>query len=72
MAWKDPLYRHARRTRQAITTLTPVAEQATLRLEPLPPDYAPGDDLEPLSPAGAINGTSRGVRYPWDEDVEPG
>jgi hypothetical protein len=72
MAWKDPLYRHARHTRQAIATLTPVAEHATLRLEPLPPGFGPGDDLEPLAPAGAINGGSRDVRYPWDEDVEPG
>ena len=72
MAWKDSLYRHARRARQAIATLTPIAEQATLRLEPLPPGFAPADDLEPLAPAGAINGGSRDVRYPWDEDVEPG
>jgi type IV secretion system protein VirD4 len=72
MCWKDPLYRHARRTRQAIVTLNSVAEQATLRLEPLPPGYTSSDDLEPLAPAGVINGTSRDVRYPWDEDVEPG
>jgi type IV secretion system protein VirD4 len=71
MAWKDPLYRTARHTRQAIATLAPVAGHATVPLVPLPPGLAPVDDLEPAFPAGAINGTGRDVRYPWDDDADP-
>jgi type IV secretion system protein VirD4 len=72
MAWKDPLYRHACRTHQAIATLTPATGHAAPPLEPLPPGSGRGDHTEPLAPAGAINGGGHDARYPWDDDVEPG
>ncbi len=71
MCWNDPLYRTARRARQAIATLTPVHEAAAWRAAAALPGFRPDGDLEPLPPAGVVNGTSRDVRYPWDDDPEP-
>jgi type IV secretory pathway TraG/TraD family ATPase VirD4 len=68
MAWKDPSYRHARRTQTAIATLTPATEHQPARLEPLPPGFAPGNP-DPAVPAGIINGHD--TRYPWDDDADP-
>jgi type IV secretory pathway TraG/TraD family ATPase VirD4 len=72
MAWKDPLYRHARRARQATAPITPAPEYATTPLAPLPPEVTWPDDLEPAGAPGFSNGANRDVRYPWDDDVEPG
>src|ERR1022692_2748235 len=72
MCWKDPYYRSARRGGHAIATLTPVADHAGLRTAALPPDYAPDFELEPVFPAGVINGSRHGARYPWDWDDDPG
>ena len=64
-------YRTARRARQAIAALTPVHEAAAWRTTAALPDFRPDGDLELLPPAGVVNGTSRDVRYPWDDDPEP-
>jgi type IV secretion system protein VirD4 len=71
MCWNDPLYRTARRARQAIATLTPVREAAAWRAAAALPGFRPDGDLEHLPPAGVVNGTHRDVRYPWDDDPEP-
>jgi type IV secretion system protein VirD4 len=71
MCWNDPLYRTARRARQAIATLTPVHEAAAWRAAAALPGFRPDGDLEHLPPAGVVNGPSRDVRYPWDDDPEP-
>jgi type IV secretion system protein VirD4 len=67
MCWKDPLYRAARRHRQAIATLTPVRDQATApswRAWPELDSPAGGDLDEAFTPTGAGNGH----HYPWDEE----
>ena len=72
MCWKDPYYRSARRAGHAIATLAPVADHAGMRTAALPPDYAPDYELQPVIPAGIINGSRHGARYPWDWDDDPG
>jgi hypothetical protein len=72
MCWKDPLYRGARRAGQAIAALSPVTDHAAVNTAALPPGYTPDFGPGPAGPAGGINGTGRGARYPWDWDEDPG
>ena len=71
MCWKDHLYRSARSAGQSIATLVPVRDVAVAGADAPPPGFMLGDPLEPVIPAGVLNGTGGDVRYPWDEDVEP-
>jgi type IV secretory pathway TraG/TraD family ATPase VirD4 len=71
VCWKDRLYRSARSAGQSIATLVPVRDGAVAGGDHPPPGFAPGEALEPVTPVGALNGTGRDIRYPWDEDVEP-
>ena len=72
MAWKDHAYRNARRAGQAIATLIAVPEPAAIRSPLVPSGILRDDELELLASADAIDNASRNVRYPWDDDVEPG
>jgi hypothetical protein len=68
MCWKDPLYRAARRNRQAIAQLRPVTERTTVRSRfawPMPDPQTGGDLDEAFTPAG----TDNGHHYPWDEET---
>ncbi len=78
MAWHDPIYRHARRTCQAIATLAPAtAPEPEPRLPgPRPPGLTPGDLGVGFTPFPS-SGTPQCDRYPWDDagdpwDEEPG
>jgi type IV secretion system protein VirD4 len=66
MCWKDPLYRAARRNRQAIAQLTPATERAapSRRAWPELNPKSDGDLDEALTPTG----TGNGHYYPWDEE----
>jgi type IV secretion system protein VirD4 len=73
MGWKDPAYRHARRTRREVARLMPAAGRPPVLVPPQyypdDPDY-PGGPAGPATPAGISNGN--GGRYPWDDDTEHG
>jgi type IV secretion system protein VirD4 len=68
MCWKDPLYRAARRNRQAIAPLTPVTERATTPSRRLWAAFDPraDDDLDDAFPTAE---PGNGHRYPWDEEA---
>ena len=71
MAWKDSLYRHARRTRRAIAAITPAdtGPGAPARPATWPPDFLPRDP-GPATPNGSNGGTADSC-YPWDETRDP-
>jgi type IV secretion system protein VirD4 len=69
MCWKDPAYRHARRTGHDIAHLVPVQERQPLLVSP---QFYPEDPAEQATPAGVSNGPGSGERYPWDDDTEHG
>jgi type IV secretion system protein VirD4 len=66
MVWKDPLYRQARRARQAIAHLVVQPEDTDWDI----PDSVPDDimDLGPADNAPPPAQAGNGARYPWDED----
>ena len=63
MAWKDPVYKKARRAGHATTALVPEPGATPDDWTELP-DPGPGRDIEPAAfpPAGPTNGPST---YPW-------
>jgi hypothetical protein len=67
MAWKDPLYRWARRSRRAIAELNVMPEAADWDV----PDLVPDDILElrrPDTDERSFEATD-GTRYPWDDET---
>jgi type IV secretion system protein VirD4 len=68
MAWKDPIYRRARATGQAIAALAPApqAERAPLpkRPEARP---RPSDEIGPATNRDTAHGFPTTTQYPWDE-----
>ncbi|MGH3409357.1 MAG: type IV secretory system conjugative DNA transfer family protein, partial [Streptosporangiaceae bacterium] len=66
MVWTDPVYRQARRARQAVVHLIVQPEEPDWDI----PDSVPDDimDLGPADMALPPPQAGNGTRYPWDED----